>query len=134
VENSTDLRLFLDTNILVSASFWRGASYKLLLRAIDGRILGFTSMDILSEYRKVLKRDFHLHEEEVDSRIAALMHILIVVFPSRHLEIIADDPSDDRVLEGALEAGADFVVTNDRHLLKLGVFRGIKIVKPENIL
>jgi uncharacterized protein len=134
VESPASQRLFLDTNILISATFWRGSSYKLLLEIMDGKILGFTSMDTMSEYSNVLKRDFHLNEEEADSRISALIHFLIVVYPSCHVEVIAEDPADDRVLEGAVESGADFIVTNDKHLLKLGSYRGIKIVKPEAVL
>jgi|SRR5271157_295057 len=125
------LKIFPDTNVLVSATFWQGSSYKLLF---SSGINGFTSNAILKEYRTVLKRDFDLSENEVDLRLKELLELLVVISPRERLEVIKEDPEDDNVLEGAVEAKADFIVSYDRHLLKLKVFRNIKIVKPEEIL
>ena len=42
--------------------------------------------------------------------------------------VIVDDPDDDRVLECAVAGGADYIVSGDRHLLKLGVYEGVAIL------
>jgi uncharacterized protein len=51
-----------------------------------------------------------------------------VVFPRRALQVITTDPSDNRVLEVALEAGANAIISGDKHLLGLKVFEGIPIL------
>lgn len=125
------LRFFPDTNVLVSATFWQGSSYKLLF---SSKTIGFTSNAILKEYRTVLKRDFNLSEAEVDVRLEELLELLVIVSPTRKLKVVSEDPADNQVLDGALEAKAEFIVSYDHHLLKLREFTNIRIVKPEEIL
>ena len=52
--------------------------------------------------------------------------------------IICDDPNDNKLLECAEESGADFLVTGDNDLLRLGRFGKTRIITPawfvENVL
>jgi uncharacterized protein len=50
------------------------------------------------------------------------------------ISAIKNDPEDNRYLEGAVEGQADFIISGDRHLTDLKVFRGIKIVDPATFL
>ncbi len=50
------------------------------------------------------------------------------------LEVIREDPNDNRVLECALSGAADVVVTGDQDVLRLGAFRGIPLVSPREFL
>ncbi len=88
----------------------------------------------MEEYGEILKRDFEHNEEEKDERIKELIKILIIVFPKEKIEFIKVDSDDDKVLEGAVEANADFIVSYDHHLLDLEKFREIIILKPEETL
>jgi len=55
----------------------------------------------------------------------------MLVTPSEVPSVVANDPADDHVLACALAAGADLVVSGDRHLLDLGgTYQGIRIVTP----
>lgn len=45
---------------------------------------------------------------------------------SRHT--VAEDVNDTPILRAALEAGADYLVTNDRHLLDLNPYEGLRII------
>lgn len=67
------------------------------------------------------------------ARIDLIMRAGEVVQPSTRLHVIAEDPEDDRVLECAVEGRADAIVTGDRHLLKLGTFRRISILRAKDI-
>jgi len=49
------------------------------------------------------------------------------------VEIIKDDPDDNKVIECVIESSSDYIVTYDKHLLKLKEYKGIKIIKPEEI-
>lgn len=45
-----------------------------------------------------------------------------------------DDPDDDKFLECALYARADFLITSDDHLLRIREFEGVRIIKPADLL
>ncbi len=53
-----------------------------------------------------------------------------VVRPQERLDVVQQDPSDNRVLGAAVEGQADYIVSGDQHLLALGSFEGIEIVSP----
>ena len=57
-----------------------------------------------------------------------------IIRPDLVLNVVEDDPDDDRVLECAVKGDADYIVTGDRHLLKLGVYEGISIVTVRQFL
>ena len=50
------------------------------------------------------------------------------------VNVIKRDLSDNKFLEAALEAKADFIITGDHHLLELREFRGVKILSPSDFL
>ncbi len=57
-----------------------------------------------------------------------------MVVPSRKLAAVKEDPYDNMVLECAVEARVDYVVSGDGHLLKLGRFEDIPILSPAQFL
>jgi predicted nucleic acid-binding protein len=57
-----------------------------------------------------------------------------VVSPAVQLEVVKDDPDDDRILECAVTAGSDFIVTGDKDLLRLGRYDSIKILTVADFL
>jgi predicted nucleic acid-binding protein len=52
------------------------------------------------------------------------------VLPVETLTVVLDDPTDDRILECAVAAHSDHLITGDKHLLKLGSHLGTRIIKP----
>ena len=50
------------------------------------------------------------------------------------INIINDDPTDNKILECAIDGQADFIISKDKHLLKLERYRNIIIIKPEEFL
>ena len=52
------------------------------------------------------------------------------VYPAELIEVITDDPSDNRLLEAGVAGNADFIVSGDRHLLSLGSYASLAIVTP----
>ncbi|MFH1752357.1 MAG: putative toxin-antitoxin system toxin component, PIN family [archaeon] len=128
------IRIVIDTNILISASFWKGNPYKLIELAIKKEIDVFTSIEILEEYAEVIKRDFKTSEEELIEKINWFMQILKLVEPQTIIQEIKEDPDDNKILEAAVEAKANYIISGDKHLLRLEEFKGIKIVKVKEFL
>jgi predicted nucleic acid-binding protein len=65
---------------------------------------------------------------------AKLERVAEIVKPDMVLHVIQDDPDDNRVLECAVKGSADYIVTGDRHLLRLGSYEAIAIVTVRQFL
>ncbi|MDP3765803.1 MAG: putative toxin-antitoxin system toxin component, PIN family [Nanoarchaeota archaeon] len=63
-----------------------------------------------------------------------LVEICIIIETEEKLEIVKEDPSDNIIMESAVEGKADFIVSGDQHLLKLKEYKGIKILTPREFL
>ena len=77
---------------------------------------------------------FVLPEERVASARRYIERCTERVVVSQSLNVISDDPSDDRILECAVSAGADVIVSGDKHLLRLGDYGRIRIVTVAEFL
>jgi uncharacterized protein len=50
------------------------------------------------------------------------------------LDVVKDDPDDNKFIEAAIEGKARYIITRDKHLLKIKEYQGIKIIKPEDFI
>ncbi len=122
-------RVVRDTNVLVSAVISEGRSRALLNRGIENRFTIVTSDYILRELVSVLRRPkFKTSDDEIRRIVLALMQTGEVVRVRSNFRAVKGDPKDDAILSTAYEGRADTIVTGDGHLLKLGNFKGIKIL------
>jgi putative PIN family toxin of toxin-antitoxin system len=133
------MRVVLDTNTVVSALFWSGSPRRLLDLVYSGRITAFTSDELILELEDVLRRAkfvSRLASEGTTARTASLQYAALatLIQPPKFVAPICEDPDDDAVLECALSAAAEAIVSGDRHLLKLGSFRGIEIMPAGELL
>ena len=129
------MKITADTNFLVSATQWdNSVAHKLLLKLIETNAEIFTTKGILDEFAEVLQRDFEYSEEETNEIIEKVMGFVILVESKEKLDIVKDDPNDNKILECAIASKSEYILTYDNHLLRLKEFRGIKILKPEEII
>lgn len=130
------LKLVLDTNILVSGIGWPGFPGRLVDEFIDGKFTLVESPTLLGEFRRVIKdgKFSFLDQDDVDEFFRMLVGKSEVVEPASRLDIIKEDPADNRVLECAVAGRADFIVSGDRHLLRLGSFAGVQIVTARRMV
>ena len=56
------------------------------------------------------------------------------VEPKQRIDAVIEDPTDNRILECAAASGSDYLVSGDKHLLKLGQYQGIKIVSSADFI
>lgn len=75
-------------------------------------------------------RKFHWSVRSTRDAIAAIQEFTQLVHPQETIHLITEDEPDNRILECAIEASADVMITGDRHLRALQGFRGIPIVSP----
>jgi len=89
---------------------------------------------ILDELISVLRDDFHWEGYRLHFANEQLARLGNRVVPTKPVNAIAADPDDNMILECAIEAGSDFIITADNHLLRLGQYEGIPIMRPEGFL
>ena len=124
----------LDTNIYVSATFWSGRPYLVIQKAINQDTITFISQDIIAALERVLARDFLIQRKDINEVVDSVLFFTHLIKPKEKVSVIKDDPDDNRILECSLACKADFIVTQDNHLLKLKKFKNIKIVTPKEFL
>jgi putative PIN family toxin of toxin-antitoxin system len=129
------IRVVADTNVYVSAIVFGGTCEEVLVLARAGLVDLYVSPPILSELRVVLGRTFGWPPARVREALAEVGALAALVRPSHRLKEVTSHEQDHRVLECALAADADFLVTGDkRHLQRLKAFQGIRIVSPRAFL
>jgi uncharacterized protein len=122
------LTVTADTNVYISALQFGGRPDEVLRLARRGLVRLAVSEPILAEVRRVLGDKFRRTAEEVAEADRLIRAFAELVTPARRLAVVAEDPDDDRVLECAVAAGAQVLVSGDKDLLRLGEFEGIAIV------
>ncbi|HEY1774684.1 MAG TPA: putative toxin-antitoxin system toxin component, PIN family [Solirubrobacteraceae bacterium] len=127
-------RVVLDTNVLVSGLGWFGPPAAIVDAITAGELTLLSSPALMAELRRVLRYPKLAKVFADPDAIAELVASASVqVDTSTQLQVVGDD-SDNRVLEAALDGGADCIVSGDGDLLSLGSFQGIPIVTPAAFL
>lgn len=129
-------RAVVDTSVLVSAIFWQGSARECLVRFARRQFQMFVTELILEEYAATawaLKMEEDLVQNPqpwlnwISSRATILAPVTLA-------EPVSSDPDDEKFLECALAARADYIVTRDRHLLQLEKPFGITVVDDREFL
>jgi putative PIN family toxin of toxin-antitoxin system len=129
------LRVVLDSNVIISGFLFGGPPARLLKHAVSGSIHCFTSLSILDEVRGVLLRPkFGLSPDQALRLVEELHELCDVVTPKRRVRAVPADPDDNAILECAMAAKADLIVSGDAHLLALQAWKKIRIVTPSAAL
>jgi uncharacterized protein len=117
-----------DTNIYISALQFGGAPREFLGLAQDGAFRLAISNALLEEMRGVLSVKFNWVPQMLDEADAMLSRFTTRVVSTQTLHVVDADPDDDRVLECAVAAYSQYVVSGDKHLLTLKRYEQIEIV------
>ena len=72
-----------------------------------------------------------LSDDMIKEWVELIIRNSISVEPKEKILAVKDDPKDNIFIETAIAGNADYIVSQDNHLLKLKEFREIKIITPE---
>ena len=129
------MRVVLDTNVIISALNFPGNERLVLELALRGRFEFYLSTFILEEVAGVLVRKFGWDEERTAQAMRVIENAATAIDPPRLPELIEGGHADNRVLECALAASAEYLITGDRrHLLPIGEHQGTRIVNAPRFL
>ncbi|MDO9027850.1 MAG: putative toxin-antitoxin system toxin component, PIN family [Candidatus Roizmanbacteria bacterium] len=130
-------KVVLDTNVIISGIIQKsGFPYKAVKLWEEGTIVLITSLSMVKEAEKVLnypkiKKKYSLDEVKIKQTVLNLLRYSVLIDNPPLLDVIKDDPDDNKVLSTALKGKADYIVSGDSHLLGLKIYKGIEIVTPK---
>ena len=131
------LRVVLDTNIFISGIFWRGNFCSQIIGAWrEGRIVLVSSQEIVEEFIETVKNfKIQMSQEMIEEWKMMIVENSFMVLPTKKLEIVKNDPDDNKFFEAAIAANAHYIVSQDKkHVLSISEFRGIKTIHPQEFV
>lgn len=133
------LRVVLDTNIIISATFWGGLPRTIYRMGIQDDYQLLTSSALIDELRQTLhKPKFETAFQRLNQTPETILNLYINTAALIEPEAISPgglrDPDDAIVLVCALSGGADYIVSGDNDLLVLQTYRDIPIVTVDAFL
>lgn len=128
-------KIVFDTNVLVSAIVFGGNPKACLELARQKKINAFTSKTLLLELARTLHRKFQWPDDEIQNALRNVTRAAIIITPQMAVREIKEDLSDNAVLEAALAAQADYIISGDKkHLLSLKKFKDMPIISVADFL
>ena len=128
-------RIVVDTNVLISAVFFKGKPDIILGAWRTGKLEIILSEEILNEYSEVLER---LSEKYPSVDTSGILSVFTrgcrIVEPEAIGKQICDDPDDDKFLTAAISGEAETIISGDKHLLDVNGYSGIEIIRPAEFI
>jgi putative PIN family toxin of toxin-antitoxin system len=118
-----------DSNVYISALVFGGQPLQILSAARRGLIRLDISDPLLDEIHRVLRDKFAWSEDRLHRLSFRLSRFTALVHPTQTIDAVPDDPDDNRVLECAVAAGSQYIVTGDGDLLRLEQYQNIRIMR-----
>ena len=128
------MKIVLDTNVYISAAILGRVCEEIVQTCRFSNLEVFISKDIMDEIKDKLSHKFLWQDDQVNVFLESIMEFCQMVKVNEKISYIKDDPDDDKILECAVSADCDFIISGDKHLLKLKSYKKIKILNPADFL
>ena len=132
-------KLVLDVNVWVSALLWGGKPAQVVELAQEGQLDIFVSESIIAELSQVLLYPKIVKVYKDDGLLArdlieAVLKVVKFAEVKQTVKVVLEHPADDKFIDCALAAGAAYVISGDKHLLKLGSYKKIRVLSVNDFL
>jgi putative PIN family toxin of toxin-antitoxin system len=134
------MRIVLDTTVLISALVSSsGTPAQILARCLAGELELLISPDSIIELSRVLpyspiRKRLKYTDEQVEAFVAFLEEVAVTLTPPTEIRAVPDDADDDKFVSLALAGEAQYIISGDDHLLRIGQYQGVTILKPASFL
>ena len=120
-------KVIIDTNILINATQDDFSyAWQVIDLVIQGKVMAVASDKILKENRLII--DQLIVNQKDKNKLEDFLSRVEVVKVNKKIKIIKDDPEDDKFIECAHQTKADFIISNDAHLLHLENYNQTQII------
>lgn len=130
------VRIVLDTNVYIAAAINPQSIIYKIVEDSAAQYLGnyYTSPEILQELQAKLENKFEFPRDAVVRWLNRIEEAVTVIRPRQKVDLLTEcDPDDNKILECALEAKADLIITADPDLLDLKKFYDTKIMHTSSV-
>ena len=122
------MKIVVDTNVVISGTFFGGYPGKIIEAVAEDRIIACASDSITAEYMEIVqeiisRKQGHLKKNLLDLFIANLE----IIEPRTEVQV-SRDPDDDKFIECAIDAKALYIVSGDQDLLDIGFYEDVTII------
>jgi putative PIN family toxin of toxin-antitoxin system len=128
IKHDTIHEIFFDTNVYIAEALIGQTAEQMIQETCNASWRIYVSTYVTDEVRRVLTDRLNFSQ-----RLAFLTQqrilrraILVNLPTSRHA--VPDDPKDSPILQAAITSGADYLITNDEHLLSLSPYESLRII------
>jgi putative PIN family toxin of toxin-antitoxin system len=134
------LIVVLDTSVIISALLSAEGPPAQIIDLWEAGVFDVAiSTPLLDELKRALdypqvKKFQKMTPDEINTLLGRWSTISVYVEPEVALEVVEDDPDDNRVLECAVAAKVNYIISGDKHLLDLGEYRGIEVLPPAGFI
>ncbi|MFN0213875.1 MAG: putative toxin-antitoxin system toxin component, PIN family [Saprospiraceae bacterium] len=132
------MKIVLDTNVLLVAIPFGTSYYPIFDAFLNGTFELYITTDILDEYAEKLEEKYSQRLHVVENTLMAIENSPDVVRISKYFfwRLISVDPDDNKFVDCAIAANADYIVTNDRHLnvLRDIPFPSVRVISADDFV
>jgi len=124
------VRVVLDTNVFINANRGEFSYPKRILDLVrQGKIVAVITRSVQRENELIVNK--LVNDKNLQGDIREFLALTVDVEPS-DVRVDIEDKEDIKLLQAAVGGKADFLITDDRHLLVIEEYRGVKILTPGN--
>jgi putative PIN family toxin of toxin-antitoxin system len=123
-----------DSNLYISALIWGGKPQQLLEIALARKVRLFISDAIMDEVLEVLETKFNHSPKRLALEKEYIGKCTVRCVPKVRLDVVKDDPDDNRILECAVHSRSEAIITHDKDLLRMKSYQGIRMMKVNEFL
>ena len=130
------MKVVIDTNVFISSFLGKGNPGKIIDFWKEGKLKLCLSNPIIDEYIEVLIRLGIKDGTEIEELLHLFAKDSNTIFTSKtkSLQIVIDDPDDNKFFECAVALNAKYIISGDKKVLKVKNYFGIKVVNPKTFL
>lgn len=132
------MKVVLDANVLLSGLVTSFAAPAHIIALWEDDLFDIVASEhIVDGVSRALTKPYwrkRLDIHDIEERLSRIRALMDLADPVDDIHGIAEDDEDDLVLATAVAANADYLVTGDKYLLRIGAFQGIPIVSPREFL
>ena len=127
------MKVFLDTNVLISAYYFKGNERRLLQLIIENKIRGVISPNIILELKNIMINKFKKDKEDTEKFVEKLLSVLDLT-SDYILDIDIRHEKDKTIIGSAVISDCDYLITGDNDILELKKYKKLKIMNASKFL
>ena len=128
------MRIVVDTNVIASAIFFGGNPRELLRKCFSDEFEIVCTEDIFNEYIATIKKLTERYKKGSGTEIIPILAENLVFIQNKFYEQYSRDPDDDKFLSCAIASKSKYIISGDKHLLKIGRYLNSRIITPRYFL